>query len=124
MSENKQILLEAYRDLKRKVSGESSKSLREALKKYGDTVSFKYKYCPDLDKDPLAINAARAVVSAEHQDRSVGRILFFQIIQSLNHYPSTGILTLFKDLIQYDYLSLLYFSFIKSNKTFCLSNGK
>ena len=70
MSGNKKISLKGYRDLKHKVSGASSKSLRESLKKYGDKVSFEYKYCPDLEEVPLAVNAAKAIVAGEAQDKS------------------------------------------------------
>ncbi len=70
MADDKKIILEGYRNLKHKVSGESSKSLRESLKKYGDKIIFRYKYCPDLDESPQAIHAAKAVVAAENQDRS------------------------------------------------------
>ncbi|MEM6361743.1 MAG: Na+/H+ antiporter NhaA [Bacteroidota bacterium] len=70
MSENNTIVLTGYRDLKNKVSAEASKSLRESLQRFGDNVVFGYKYCPDLEKDPLAINAAKGVVSAEYQGKS------------------------------------------------------
>lgn len=70
MPGSKKIVLKAYRDLKHKVPGKSSQSLRESLKKYGDDVVFTYKYCPDLDQTPLAVNAAKAIVAAEKQGRS------------------------------------------------------
>lgn len=70
MADNKKILLEGYRDLKHKIARESSRSLRESLKKYGEDVVFRYKYCPNLEKNPDAIHAAKAIVAAEAQDRS------------------------------------------------------
>lgn len=70
MSENKKVLLEGYRDLKRKISGESSQSLRKSLEKLGDTVIFKYRYCPDLDEKPSALLAAKAVIAAQYQGKS------------------------------------------------------
>ncbi len=70
MSGDKKIVLEGYRDLKRKVSGESSRSLRQSLEKLGESIHFSYKYCPDLEENPLALNAAKAIVAAEKQHRS------------------------------------------------------
>ncbi|MEM9327222.1 MAG: Na+/H+ antiporter NhaA [Bacteroidota bacterium] len=70
MSETKKVVLAGYRDLKRKVSSESSSSLRTALAELGDTISFGYKYCPDLEKHPSAQLAAQAIVAAESQGKS------------------------------------------------------
>lgn len=70
MSENQKVILEGYRDLKRKISGESSSSLRDSLRKFGDSVVLRYRYCPDLEKKPSALLAAKAVVAAESQGKS------------------------------------------------------
>ena len=82
MSENKKILLEGYRNLKHKISGESSQSLRESLKKLGDKVELKYKYCPDAEENPYAVNAAKAIIAAEYQDRSEE---VYQVLMSSDH---------------------------------------
>ena len=72
MAETKQVVLVGYRDLKRKVSSESSRSLRTALEQLGDSITFGYKYCPDLEENPTAILAAKAIVAAEKQGLSEG----------------------------------------------------
>lgn len=69
MQGKKKTTLVGYRDLKRSISGESSQSLREEVKKFDETIDFSYKYCPDPN-DPLAMNVARAIVSAENQGLS------------------------------------------------------
>jgi NhaA family Na+:H+ antiporter len=68
--ERKTTLINGYRDLAHSISGEFSKSLKEALENLNHEVIFRYKYCPELDKNPLAINAAKAVVAAEKQGKS------------------------------------------------------
>ncbi|MEM6831507.1 MAG: Na+/H+ antiporter NhaA, partial [Bacteroidota bacterium] len=70
MPENKKILLEGYRDLKRKIASESSQSLRNTLDKLGDTIIFRYRYCPDVEAHPTSLLAAKAVVAAENQRKS------------------------------------------------------
>jgi NhaA family Na+:H+ antiporter len=70
MSEREKVLMEGYRDLKHKISGESSQDLRTGLKELGDHVILVYRYCPDLSDNPLGINAARGIVAAEHQGKS------------------------------------------------------
>ncbi len=70
MVESKKVIIEGYRDLKHKISGESSQSLRTALSEHGDSISFSYKYCPNLDEKPEALNAAKAIVAAENQASS------------------------------------------------------
>ncbi|HHP7242590.1 MAG TPA: Na+/H+ antiporter NhaA [Cyclobacteriaceae bacterium] len=70
MAESKKVVIVGYRDLKHKISGESSQSLRTALSELGDSISFSYKYCPNLDEKPEALNAAKAIVAAENQASS------------------------------------------------------
>lgn len=71
MALKKKIVLTGYRNLKHKVSGESSKNLRDGLnERYGDSVEMEYKYCPDLSESPEALQAAWAVVAAEKQGLS------------------------------------------------------
>lgn len=70
MTATKQVVLEGYRNLKHKVSGASSQSLRKSLEKLGDGVVLRYKYCPEIEEHPLSLNAAKAVVAAEKQGRS------------------------------------------------------
>ncbi|WP_020528673.1 Na+/H+ antiporter NhaA [Flexithrix dorotheae] len=81
MTGNRKIILEAYRDLKNKIAGSSSQSLRDSLKRYNNSVIFSYKYCPDLNEKPSAMLAAKAVVAAENQDKSE------EIYQSLAGNP-------------------------------------
>ncbi|WP_109830555.1 Na+/H+ antiporter NhaA [Reichenbachiella versicolor] len=77
MSESK-VILTGYRDLKNKISGESSSTFRETIKnKFGDTVEFGYKYCPDLASNPDAINGAKGIAAAEKQNKSEE---FYQLI--------------------------------------------
>ena len=87
MAADKKIVLVGYRNLKHKVSGESSKSLRESLKRYGDKIDFTYKYCPDLDESPEAINAAKAVVAAEKQGR--GEDVYQALTNSKEEYSES-----------------------------------
>jgi len=69
MSEEKQVQLVGYRYLKRKISSDASESMRTALAKYGDTISFSYKYCPNIEKKPSAFDAAKAVIAAEKKGK-------------------------------------------------------
>jgi len=96
MTADKKIVLEGYRNLKHKVSGESSKSLRESLKRYGDKVVFGYKYCPDLDESPQAIHAAKAVVAAENQGRSED--LYQALTNSTEEYGESMVMQMAEDL--------------------------
>lgn len=71
MTTKKKIVLTGYRNLKHKVSGESSKNLRDGLsERYGDAVVLGYKYCPNFKETPESLQAAWAVVAAEKQGRS------------------------------------------------------
>ncbi len=97
MSGSKRIVLKGYRNLKHKVSGASSKSLRDALfKRYGDNVLFVYKYCPDLDENPLAINAAKAIVAAEKQKRSED--LYQRLSGYENNYEKEAVFKVVEEL--------------------------
>ena len=53
-----------------KISGASSKSLRESLKKYNPDIVLTYKYCPDIEENPNAFLAAKAIVAGERQSVS------------------------------------------------------
>ena len=65
----KPVPVVGYRNFKHSISGEDSRSLRDALYELGESVSFSYKYCPDLKADPLSLNAAKAVLAAEIQQK-------------------------------------------------------
>lgn len=82
-NKKKNLILVGYRDLKRSISGESSKSLRDELDQLGDNVSFTYKYCPDKN-DPLAMNAARAIVAAEKQGTNSSEEVYQALMSSQN----------------------------------------
>lgn len=69
MPKKNKIILVGYRDLKRKISGESSESLRESLKVFGDELEFSYKYAPNLEQDPSLLLAAKAIIAAEKQGK-------------------------------------------------------
>ncbi len=77
MPVTKKIILEGYRDLKHKVNSESYQSFRNTLDKLGDSILIRYKYCPDIEKHPSSLLAAKAIVAAEKQGKSEE---LFQII--------------------------------------------
>jgi Na+:H+ antiporter, NhaA family len=97
MSGSKQIFLVGYRDLKNKISRESSQTLRETLlKRYGEeTIHFRYKYCPNLETNPSALNAAKAIVAAEHQSKSE---IVYQALSGRNNYDKNYVYQVVKDL--------------------------
>ena len=95
MPKNKVVVLTGYRDLKHKVSGESSQSLRDALKTFKEEIVFSYKYCPNLEKNPSALLAAKAIVAAERQNKSEE---VYQNIAGEAAYTNEGVLDLAQNL--------------------------
>ncbi len=95
MAENNPVLLEGYRDLKRKVSRESSQSLVKSLEKLGDAVELKYRYCPNLEENPSALVAAKAVVAAEKQGKAED--IYQTVSGSDSEFTEESMMSLAKD---------------------------
>ncbi len=95
MGKSKKIILTGYRDLKQKISSESSQSLRESLKQFGDDLEFGYKYAPDLEKDPTTMFAAKAIIAAEHQDMGED---VYQNVTGGKNFTREGVFELVKKL--------------------------